>query len=162
MLALFDKLVCYRKFRLLLSYFAKSYEFFKVLEEYKDVCDGSVAKQALLDMDANFIEKCEEEGGYEKVNLLLGLFYDGAQFFDKKQNSFHALIINVLNVPAGCRISNGIGAFVIGLTTVTSDKIAQKGLETAEKILFRTYMLQELKFIIVLSIFSRFNLFGNQ
>ena len=147
MLALLDKLVSRPKFRSLLSTFEKSFEYFKNEEEYKDICDGAVAKAALVEMDANFKRQCKEEEGFEKINLLLGIFYDGAQLFDKKLNSFHALVMNILNIPAGCRISNGIGAFVIGLQTVSADKIAEKGFETAEKILFRTYLLQELKIL---------------
>ena len=151
MLALFDKLISRPRFRSLLSTFQKEFEYFRngevPHEEYKDVCDGAVAKAALLEMDANFKRKCKEEEGFEKINLLLGIFYDGAQLFDKKLNSFHALVMNILNIPAGCRISNGIGAFVIGLQTISADKIAEKGFETAEKILFRTYLLQELKIL---------------
>lgn len=136
MISTFEQLVSFEKFREEIKCFEEIGNYYRVDGVYKDVGDGELAKAYKVDMVENFENKYGNDDSVIMINLLLGLFYDGAQLFDNKLNSFSALIINVLNLPPAYRISNGAGAFVIGLQTAES-----------EKTMFRTFMMQELQIL---------------
>ena len=147
LLSLLDKLVSLPKFRSELENFDAFSNFYRKEDEYTDISDGIVAKHAMNEMKTNFQHNRNEGDDCEMVNVLLGVFYDGANLFDRKLNSFNAIVMNIINLPVSYRITNGAGAFVVGLQTVGTDHCDVKSLETAEKVLFRKYLLQELKLL---------------
>jgi hypothetical protein len=60
------------------------------------------------------------------VNILLSLYYDGAQVFDTKSQNFWPLMISILNLPPPLRKTRGKGLFTISIYTATSKSNTEK------------------------------------
>ena len=101
---------------------------------FKDGLEGSAALEYMAVMEASF----ESDGpdGCVISNHLIGEFYGGAKMFDNRLNNFHALIIQLINLPLMHRVKIGSGSFAIASHTLSADS-------PAERAIMQTWNIQE-------------------
>ena len=110
--------------------FRKASNYFNLMNTedhiYKDILEGSAAVDYMAEMEASF--KSDGPDGCIMSNHLIGEFYDGAKMFDNRLNNFHALIIQLINLPPTYRVKNGSGSFVIASHTLSADSPGERAI----------------------------------
>ena len=93
---------------------------------FKDILEGSTALEYTAEMEA-----CFEFNGLDGCimsNHLIGEFYDGAKMLDNRRNNFHAMIIQLINLPPTYRVKNGSDSFVIASHTLFADSPGERAI----------------------------------
>ena len=117
-------------------------------EVLTDVLDGEACRQAWDLMENHFQHQDPiRKEDYKDVKLLLGIFFDGANIFDRMNERFHALTVTLNNLHPSLRISDGLGMFLVAINTsfAQSSTVTVKG--TAERLVFKLLFLTELKIL---------------
>ena len=111
-----------------------------------DISDGVSVKKAIKGMDSTFKAYCNKNKnslppqGLIMVNLVLGGYYDGAQLYTSKVESFWPAGITILNLPPSYRFKEGIGFHLWAL-------FMGKTPSAAEDYLFGSCLGEELKLL---------------